>query len=85
MQESIRLTHGVATGPSRLVGKGGARVAGYDVPAKVIRLLALRNAFPLSDHIHYHLGRRRSPVLLCPHGPRGVSESRKVRTRQMGR
>lgn len=52
VQEGIRLTHGVATGPSRLVGKGGARVAGYDVPAKVIRLSALRNLSPLSDHQH---------------------------------
>lgn len=36
VQEAIRLTHGVATGPSRLVGKGGARVAGYDVPAQAV-------------------------------------------------
>lgn len=50
VQEGICLTHGVATGPSREVGKGGARVAGYDVPAKVTRFLALRALFPLSHH-----------------------------------
>ncbi|OAA37393.1 Cytochrome P450 [Metarhizium rileyi] len=34
IKESIRFTHGVATGPARLVGAGGARIGGYNVPAK---------------------------------------------------
>ncbi|KAH8662492.1 cytochrome P450 [Xylariales sp. PMI_506] len=35
-KESMRLTHGVVTGPARLIGPGGARVDGYQIPGDVV-------------------------------------------------
>lgn len=78
--ERMRLTHGVSTGPARVVGPGGATVDGCYVPEKA------RN-HPVYDTMSVHtvqltrslsLGRRCSSVVLHAHERGNVPKSRQV-------